>query len=81
MRFTLLYYAASMLLISAIVAVAVLWTHLSHRKVFEGPQLASLWSTHGIHAFDLIVLAVELVLVALLSIVLLSGFSRPTRSH
>lgn len=76
MRFTIFLYAASMMLVTAIVAVAVLWTHLSHRKVFEGPQLASLWSTHGLHAFDIVVLAVELVLVALLSVVLLAGFSR-----
>ncbi|HYH10872.1 MAG TPA: hypothetical protein VD789_00860 [Thermomicrobiales bacterium] len=76
MRFTIFFYTASMLLVSAIVAVAVLWTHLSHRKIFEGPRLASLWSTHGLHAFDLVVLAVELLLVALLSIVLLAGFSR-----
>ena len=76
MRFTIFLYAASMMLVTAIVAVAVLWTHLRHRKVFEGPQLASLWSTHGLHAFDLVVLAVELVLVSLLSVVLLAGFSR-----
>ena len=76
MRFTIFFYTASMLLVSAIVAVAVLWTHLSHRKIFEGPRLASLWSTHGLHTFDLVVLAVELLLVTLLSIVLLAGFSR-----
>lgn len=76
MRLTILYYTASMLLVSAIVAVAVLWTHISHRKIFEGPQIASLWSTHGLHAFDLVVLAIELLLLALLSVVLLAGFSR-----
>ena len=76
MRRTALFYSMSMLLVSAIVAVAVLWAHLSHLKRYEGPQLFPLWSTHGVHLFDLVVLAVEILLLTLLTIILLAGFSR-----
>ena len=77
MRSTLLYYIMTMLLVTAIVAVAVFWTHLSHVTWYdEGPILWIFWSTHGIHTFDLVVFGVELLLVLLLSVTLLAGFSR-----
>lgn len=76
MRFTVLFYTTTMLLVTAIVAVAVLWTHLSHLHVVEGPVLFHLWSTHGVHLFDLVVLGIEALLVMLLTIALLAGFAR-----
>lgn len=74
-RFALLYYAVSMLLVAAIAVVAVLWCHLSHLHLFQGPELFRLWSTHGVHVFDVIVLVIELVLATVLSATLIVGFT------
>lgn len=76
MRRTVLFYTMSVLLVSVIVTVAVLGAHPSHLKRDEGPQLFPLWSTHGVHLFDLVVLAVEILLLTLLTITLLDRFSR-----
>ena len=73
---TLLYTAVSLLLVAAITGLAMLWVHLSHRRVLDGPLVARLWGTHGVHVTDLAVLAVELTLVALLTIVMVAGFRR-----
>ncbi len=70
------YVTASMLLVTAIVAIAMLWVHLSHLKRFDGPLLFELWSSHGVHIGDIAVLAVELALVMLLTGILIAGFSR-----
>ena len=75
MRSILLRYIIAMVLVGAIATVAALWVHLSHRKVLEGPILLHLWSTHGVHLIDLVVLAIELVLLLALSITLLAGFT------
>jgi hypothetical protein len=77
MRPVILHYSLTMLLVGAIVAVAMLWTHLSHLHRWQGPKLVHLWATHGIHLGDLVALAVELLLVMALSIVVLAGFTRP----
>ncbi len=76
MRSTALYFVVIMLLVLAVVTVAMVWTHLSHLRDFEGPVLFKLTSRHGVHLFDLVVLWVEMLLVLLLSIVLLSGLTR-----
>lgn len=71
-RSAVLFYIGSMTLVVAIVFLAVLWCHINHIRRGQGPYLIHLWGTHGVHLFDLAVLGVELVLVALL----LAGFSR-----
>jgi hypothetical protein len=76
MRSTALYYAASMLLVGVILAVGMVWTHWSHLHRHQGQILMTLTSEHGVHTFDLVVLGLELTLLSLLSIVLISGFSR-----
>lgn len=76
MRAVIYYYVATMLLVIAIVSVAVLWTHLSHLNILEGPLVVSLSSTHGVHLFDLAVLGVEFLLVLLLTLTLFAGFTR-----
>jgi hypothetical protein len=76
MRSTALYFTVILLLVLTIVAVAMMWTHLSHLRRFEGPVLYHLTSRHGVHLFDLFVLGIEMLLVLLLSIVLLSGLTR-----
>ena len=77
MRSIILTYILTMLLVGAIVTVAVLWTHFSHLKRYEGPILFHLWSTHGVHLADLVVLATEILLLVALSITLLAGLTRP----
>ncbi len=76
MRSTALYYAASMLLVGAILAVGMIWTHWSHLHRHQGRIVMTLTSEHGVHTFDLAVLGLELTLLTLLSVVLISGFSR-----
>ncbi len=61
-----LYYVTTMLLVTGIVTVAVLWCHLSHIRLFQGSMLFSLWGTHGVHAMDVAALGIELALAALL---------------
>jgi hypothetical protein len=73
---TVSYYTTTMLLVGAIAAVAVVWCYLSHIRAPDGPMLFHLWGTHGVHTFDLVVLGIEAVLLVLLSITLLAGFSR-----
>lgn len=75
MRSIVSFYTATMVLVTAMVAVAVMWTHLSHLKRYDGPMLWSISATHGVHLFDLAVLGLEVLLFLLLSIVLLTGFS------
>jgi len=69
--------SASFSLVTAITGVAMLWVQWSHERRFDTDRpLFALWGTHGVHLFDLVVLGVEVVLVALLSAVLLAGFAR-----
>ena len=76
MRSTALWYTLAMLLVGAIAAVAVLWCHLSHLRRYQGPMLVSLTNRHGVHAFDLAVLALEAILLLALTAVLLGGLAR-----
>lgn len=71
------YLTVSMLLVTAITGVGMLWVHLSHLRVDRDNRvLLKLWGTHGVHPFDLAVLAIELVLVLMLLATLVAGFSR-----
>jgi hypothetical protein len=73
----LAYLIVSLGLVAAITGVAMLWVHLSHLHVDnDNDVLLKLWGTHGVHRFDIAVLAVELVLVTLLTGVLIAGFTR-----
>ena len=77
MRWSVLaYLVVSLALVAAIALVAMLWVQLSHERVDTDEVLFPLWGTHGVHRFDLAVLAIEVVLVILLTIVLLAGFTR-----
>jgi hypothetical protein len=71
-----LYVSVSMLQVTTIVAIAMLWVHLSHLRRYDGPLLFELWSTHGVHVFDVGVLAIELMLATLLTGTLIAGFAR-----
>lgn len=62
------HLALNLMLVAMIAGVAAVWCDLSHRSLYEGPMLFTLWSTHGVHVFDLLVFGVELILVALLVI-------------
>ena len=73
---SVLYLVASLALVAAIAGLAALWVHISHTRVIQGAYLVHLWSTHGLHTVDLIILGLELVLFGLLVTVLLAGFSR-----
>jgi len=75
-RDVLLHYLAAMTLVGAITAIALAWCYMDQRRILEGPLLIQLGPSHGVHLFDLAILAAELILVALLSVVLLVGFSR-----
>jgi hypothetical protein len=68
-----------MLLVGAIAAVAVLWCHLSHLRRYQGPMLFFLDDHHGVHAFDLAVLALEAILLLALTAVLLGGLAGSAR--
>lgn len=69
-------YAVTMLLVGAIAAVAVPWCHLNHLRRYQGPLLFALTDRHGVHIFDLAMLAAEIPLLAIPSGVLIAGFSR-----
>jgi hypothetical protein len=77
MRSIVLWYSLTMLLVGAIAAVAVLWCHLNHVHRYQGAVLVSLTDRHGVHVFDIVVLAVELALLLILSAILVAGFHRP----
>lgn len=55
--------------------VAVLWCYLNHLRVDFGPFLFGVTATHGVHLDDLVFLAVEFVLLCLLTSVLVVGFA------
>lgn len=76
MRLVLRTYLPTMMLVATISGVAMLWTHLSHERRGQGPLLAHLWSTHGLHLLDVGALALEVILLLALSIVLLEGLTR-----
>lgn len=76
MRSVAPWYTITMLLVGAIAAVAVVWCHLNHIRRYQGPMLFALTDRHGVHVFDIVVLAAEIALLATLSVVLLAGFSR-----
>jgi hypothetical protein len=76
MRSIILWYTTTMLLVGAITLVAVLWCHFSHLHRYQGQMLFSLTGSHGVHVFDVAVLATELALLTALSVTLLAGFSR-----
>lgn len=68
MKRIVFHLAINLILVGMIGFVAIAWADLSHRNVYEGPLLFTLWSTHGVHVFDVLVLGIELVLIALLVI-------------
>jgi hypothetical protein len=70
------YLTLSLALVAAITFVAALWVHNNHTRDVEGPVLAVLWGTHGIHEIDLIALAIEAALVLTLTVILILGFRR-----
>lgn len=69
-------FLVSMTLVGLIGATAVICCYLNDRHLAEGPLVIRLSFKHGVHVFDLVVLAIEMVLVSLLSVALLVGFSR-----
>ena len=69
-------YLGAMAIVGAIRALAIIWCYMDQNRIAEGPLVIALGRSHGVHLFDLVVLAIELVLVALLSTVLLAGFAR-----
>jgi hypothetical protein len=81
MRSTARWYTLTMLLVGAIAAVAVLWCHLSHLKRYQGPMLFSLTNHHGVHVFDLLVLAAEASLLLALTATLLGARPERRRTH
>ncbi len=54
--------------------IAVIWCHLNHLRLNQGPVVFQFWPNHGIHVFDLIVAGVEILVVVTLSATLVWGF-------
>ena len=72
MKWRTAFKVRAQLLLTGIVAVAVLWSVFNRTRLFEGRLLFILWSGHGIHVLDLVLLGVEVVLLFTLTRVLLS---------